>query len=390
MKIGVIIPVYSQIPTKLCYSISQHTNYEISWHLYLHRNEMDFLYHFLGLCNYLNAKTHACMVNRGLSRTWNDGIVEAIFSGCDVIIICNDDVIFKPGCFDVLVQSALTADRSGIVTCLGEELIDGKIEPVCQGFAVFAMNIQVILKVGFFDENIVPAYFEDVDYEFRCNNYGLEIYCVQQILVEHTRSASIKISESTRLIIEENKFKNEQYMIKKWNIVFRDRYIANYSSPFDSDVGNKICFIDKCFPYGHGYDRDDISLFNKVVHDYNVLAYFSGDSYIYQEGFIEDNGALISVVGTPSTLYGPYRYLDVGRYELTLRGSWSSVFNSIVDIAKDMGKQIMFWNLPGYVDKICSFMFEIESPVYNFEVRLFIDPQDEIVFYGYQIKKLMV
>lgn len=388
MNVGVVIPVFSRIPIALCESITNFTRHTLSWHICLHRSDIHFLQPFLTLCRDLQTNPHVKMVNRGLSRTWNDGIVDTVFSGCDIVIICNDDIIFKPGAFDEFVEHARNAKQYGITTCFGEEDFCGKKTPVCQGFAVFAISIETILTVGFFDENISPAYFEDVDYEFRCNLSGRETYCAQQVLVEHERNGSSKISETIRLLINENKVKNELYMIAKWDIELRDRYIARYKSPFNSGVGNKICFADRLFPYGQGRDRDDLYIFNKTLHDYNVKAYFSGDPHISYNGFVSDGIALISRIGDQSVLYGPYCYMDKGYYELTVLGTWSSVCHSICDIAKNIGEQIKVFDLPEDVEKRCLFNFELEYPASNFEVRLFIDPKDTIRFIGYRLRRI--
>ena len=43
-------------------------------------------------------------LNRPLSQTWNQMALQAFKDGCDYALLCNDDILFSPGCIDAMVR----------------------------------------------------------------------------------------------------------------------------------------------------------------------------------------------------------------------------------------------------------------------------------------------
>jgi hypothetical protein len=98
---------------------------------------------------------HAHGRNRGLSRTWNDGLLAGYADGADVVIITNDYVRFGPGDLDRLAQAAADQRDRYIVSCAGPHGRYGQRMP-SHGFSCFAINPIALGVIGCFDENIFP------------------------------------------------------------------------------------------------------------------------------------------------------------------------------------------------------------------------------------------
>jgi hypothetical protein len=76
-------------------------------------------------------------------------------------------------------------------------------------WCAFSIGWEVVDKVGLFDESFVPAYFEDNDYERRCEFHNVEIER-SFIPIAHDNSSTLKAGFQT-----ENDFSfiaNSQYM----------------------------------------------------------------------------------------------------------------------------------------------------------------------------------
>jgi GT2 family glycosyltransferase len=119
-------------------------------------------------------------INQCVSWAWNDGTRHAIADGCDYILIINDDILFGPHTIDVLVDHLDNHPECVMATAcnIQEELPDpyaiftyeaDKPELISPhpDFSCFMVRPDIFEKIGTFDENFKPAYFEDNDYHRR-------------------------------------------------------------------------------------------------------------------------------------------------------------------------------------------------------------------------------
>lgn len=111
--------------------------------------------------------------NLGVSASWNLGI--KLFPMDDRWTFASNDMYFKPGQLKRLAQAKPTD-----LTLLSEY-------PYWHAFAV---GEEVIQRVGLFDEAIYPAFFEDTDYERRCDHYDIPITTIE-VGTGHDNSATI-------------------------------------------------------------------------------------------------------------------------------------------------------------------------------------------------------
>ena len=134
MKVGIIVPVYSNIPSALFQSIQMQTEHEISWYLFFHGNNQKLAEEFMTFGLQYRVFHYLYMINRGLSRSWNQGICDALFDGNEIILVVNDDIEFIEKGFNDFITFINRQDDYGLIFLHG-------IEPdnpyVPQNFACF-------------------------------------------------------------------------------------------------------------------------------------------------------------------------------------------------------------------------------------------------------------
>lgn len=181
---------------------------------------------------------------RPLSQAWNEGIQRAIDQNCDYILVSNDDVIYSPWTIDRLVEAfeASTDDIVMVTGCNNRGLCPDPImmkswpkveNPTTQehpDFSCFMVRPNFPLKVGPFDQNLYPAYYEDNEMHIRINVLGYKAICTTAAPYYHygsqTQIAIDDISEKHRLFNL-----NNQYLMEKWGTV--DAANLVYKTPFN-------------------------------------------------------------------------------------------------------------------------------------------------------------
>jgi GT2 family glycosyltransferase len=255
MKIVVVTICYSSIAC--IHSLSaemKNSRHEVECVLYLHSRRPDVERVCAEFAGDERVQYHAWGVNRGVSTSWNEGILTAQSRGADVTIVANDDIAFAPGDVDKLSAHA-TAHRSRyIISCAGTHLGFGRRVP-SMGYSCFAINPVAIEKLGCFDENLFPAYCEDQDYAYRAGLAGLQEENCADTALTHQGSASLS---SDRQLLYQNAVtqqKNMLYYRQKWG-GFAGAEV--YQVPFNNPrLSIRIAPETRERPYGPNYDRQD-------------------------------------------------------------------------------------------------------------------------------------
>lgn len=94
-----------------------------------------------------------CPYNMGCSASWNYHI--KMNPECDYWMFVGDDITFSPG---DLESANITSSSHDTSFC-----------SLKTKYSFFALSKKCVNVIGFFDENIHPAYFEDDDYDRRIN-----------------------------------------------------------------------------------------------------------------------------------------------------------------------------------------------------------------------------
>jgi|SRR6266511_1216919 len=193
-------------------------------------------------------------VNRGVSMSWNEGMINAYSDGIDVVLLVNDDIGFSAGDVDKLAEKALQSRESYIVTCAGFNLRYNQHFPSL-GYACFAINPIALEKIGCFDENFFPAYCEDVDYKYRARLAGLMKGNCADTMVYHGGSSTIFSDPDLRQQNRLTHRRNFAYYRLKWG---GDIGREIFKHPFNqTSFGYYISPEQRHRPYGLNYDRTD-------------------------------------------------------------------------------------------------------------------------------------
>ena len=161
--------------------------------------------------------------NLGVAGSWN--LAMKTTPRADWWAIVNDDIVFAPGDLERLAE--MMADPGPRIA-------------VMDGFAAFGINRAALARVGYFDENFVPAYVEDCDMEWRARLVGVPIVRVEAGLL-HNRSATISMPEYQRQNARTYP-KNLDYFNRKWGGTPRGGEM--YERPFNGPAGPSEWTLD--------------------------------------------------------------------------------------------------------------------------------------------------
>jgi hypothetical protein len=206
-RIGIVVPTLNQF--KLCLEALASIQTEHIWTPYIIQNWK------MNLC---------------LAKSWSSGTQQAIDDGCDYIAIINDDILFAPYALDEMVDEF---ERSGddvvlVSGCdVGAELpepgiiytmsCDERERSISEHphFSAFMVKKDIFEKVGTFDENFIPAYFEDNDFHYRIITLGYKGVATTKAPFYHYGSATINGADTNPVpsfVFEGNR----DYFVSKW------------------------------------------------------------------------------------------------------------------------------------------------------------------------------
>lgn len=111
-----------------------------------------------------------------LAAAWNKGFRDAVNENCDYVAILNDDILLSPECLDRLVEAFRTLPEdvvlisaNNIIAQIGnpyEILTYGEKEDLTfsehPNYSCFMVRWDFFDRVGSFDENFTPAWYEDI------------------------------------------------------------------------------------------------------------------------------------------------------------------------------------------------------------------------------------
>jgi len=170
-----------------------------------------------------NWNKHYCV-----SKSWNIGAEKAIENGCSHIAILNDDIILGPYALDAMYWFLLSRPEPSLVSgCRVGSFDETNSGYVGEGgenfeatesgpqFSCFMITPELYRTVGSFDENFVPAYFEDNDYHYRTKLLDVNVYHLGDAPYITEESVTHKMTHGT--LATPNKFNgNRAYYVKKW------------------------------------------------------------------------------------------------------------------------------------------------------------------------------
>jgi len=167
------------------------------------------------------AVTVSAHCNFGVAASWNLIIKSNPLAPWWLIV--NSDIEFAPGDLAQIVEAMKTCD---VITM--------------HGFSIFAVSAKAIATVGFFDENFVPAYYEDDDWRYRCKLLGIAI---TDLALGATHRGSVAIRSDRWLMLENNRTfgENCSYFMGKWG---GDKNLETFRTPFNGPCSPREWTLD--------------------------------------------------------------------------------------------------------------------------------------------------
>lgn len=202
--------------------------------------ELAFSYEEIRLIDY--------RTNRGCSVCWNDAI-EHVFvheqNKYAALIILNDDIKFNNSSFLDFVKS-VTSNPDCVV-------VKGA------GYSVFGYTRFAYEKIGYFDENIYPAYFEDSDFSARLQKSDLKEIDLDAD-ISHVGSSSIPSNGLRNTFEEVHLPRIRAYYHKKWNNpILHEGFPVRHYNPFGrSGASYRIPFYLRKGAYHYANLKKDI------------------------------------------------------------------------------------------------------------------------------------
>jgi GT2 family glycosyltransferase len=258
LRLGLVVIAYNQpLWTERLVAEALTAESEVAVHLFLHSNE----HATRTICEELALQPEVRYYphgdNRGVSRSWNDGILNAYAEGADVVIVANDDVLPAEGDLDCVAGKAVRCRDRYIVSCAGPHERLGRFLP-SHGYSFFAVNRIAVETIGCFDENFFPAYCEDQDYGRRAALAGLSEENCADTAVLHGGSSAIFANQELALQNRITQSRNIEYYMRKWG---GHAGHEEFDTPFGNPAfGLRIASEERAEPYGPGYDRTDRNL----------------------------------------------------------------------------------------------------------------------------------
>lgn len=256
MRVGVVILTHSVLPDRAIESLKT-AEHDIDLHVFFHGDSDEVLQAVEALVADANGVLYPYRCNRGVARSWNEGIKACLDRGADAVLLLNDDCHFlsedRFNSFIAFAEAAFEEPRWAVATTSGVEPYGGNLVQD-QGFACILLPRKTIDRIGYFDQNFHKAYYEDFDYGRRILLAGQECARCPDVNVEHqrglTRRANPSIQDDLLRAIEGNL----AYYLRKWggpdvgNVSFRLAF-----DRFDP----RITWESHNAPFGSGFDRDD-------------------------------------------------------------------------------------------------------------------------------------
>src|ERR1022692_3437383 len=228
--------------------------HEVRLHLFLHSQHVETVAAFGRLAELACVVPYAYGSNRGLAKSWNEGMLNAYGSGADLVVIVNDDIYFSPGDIGKIARRAMEHRGRYIISCAGFHRRLNRQLP-SHGYSCFAINPIALERIGCFAENFFPCYCEDQDYAYRAGLAGLQEENCCDTMISHGGSDTIYSSAELSAQNRVTQGRNMQYYLRKWGGLGGQE---RFRQPFgDTRLSYRIAAECRQAPYGPFHDRTD-------------------------------------------------------------------------------------------------------------------------------------
>lgn len=255
MKIHIVMVAYALDITELVMEIDSEY---VTFHLFLHSKIPTVVAACEKLSRMANVRYHPYGTNRGLSVSWNDGIIEAQQEGGDAILVLNDDIEMSWSDPWILANAAIAHREAGIIVCEGYDHHWQETRNL--NFVVWGVNPIALEVAGYMDQNCNPYGFEDSDYARRLSLCGIPFHNAGLTSIHHLGSQSQTVPE-LRAQNQITFAATAAYYRRKWGGLPGEE---TYTIPFsDPAFGWQIAASQRHDPYP-GRGRTDLEELVKI------------------------------------------------------------------------------------------------------------------------------
>ena len=117
MKIHIVVVAYGlpEDTEKLlaCKPAVKKNYNKFHWHLFLHSQITEVVAVCEKAAKRKNVTYYPYGTNRGLAKSWNEGILAGYDAGADVVIVSNDDMMPGPGDIETVAEAAMKQREEG-------------------------------------------------------------------------------------------------------------------------------------------------------------------------------------------------------------------------------------------------------------------------------------
>ena len=237
----------------------------------------------------------ASSFNIGVSRGWNYILENYLKTYC---IISGDDNYFIPGNLEKVAKFMTDDKLNDIMFTFNEHI----------SFSTYIFTKKALETVGYFDENIYPAYFEDNDYHYRIKLSGNDFIQIPGVDIlsgdnntKHSCTLN-SVNNEYRNKMGECYLRNESYFKSKWNDSTSIYPFNRSDLTIKTKINHKNFFENQKILLGH----TDTPIFSKTEILTEDLIKFD---YIYYK---ENNRDLVNF--NENRLL--YHYIEFGLNEL--------------------------------------------------------------------------
>jgi len=229
MKIGVTSPIFLSNSTSkklldLTTKSLRSKDHDLFWlpcKNYVHQDYEPLNYSFTESVSHI--ENLDVSGQQSVARAWNVGIDKASKSRLDYVLVINDDIVLKRDAIDclasfaanhkeaVLWSAAECKDIDNLENWIGKETFSEHPH-----FSCFMVKSDFFSHVGKFDENFVPAYFEDNDMHARLALAGKKALKYESALFYHFGSQTIRNDRKARERSQVAYSKLKHYFSEKW------------------------------------------------------------------------------------------------------------------------------------------------------------------------------
>ena len=138
--------------------------------------------------------------------------------GNNYALITNDDAVFTPNAIKEMYEF-MKYKSNAVLVSPNQNRVDpngGPLEGEADFFCFIVDIKRLTERVGWFDENFFPAYFEDNDMHLRIGLAGEKSYILSNVQVNHVGSATQNFDPGSPVVPPHMFDKNKYYFVEKW------------------------------------------------------------------------------------------------------------------------------------------------------------------------------